>query len=80
MSGPLVGISFVGGVGGGLALADHPYPRPGSPPEEIRRYFGESSAPGRVSAAGQLVSAASLIPFTASVVRLGGRAAPARGN
>jgi len=44
LSGPLIGISFIGGAGGGVALADHPYPRPGSTPEEIRRYFGESSS------------------------------------
>jgi len=76
LSGALVGISFIGGAGGGVALADHPYPRPGSTPEEIRRYFGESSIPGRVSATGQFISAAALIRFTASVAELAGRAGP----
>jgi hypothetical protein len=76
LSGALVGISFIGGAGGGVALADHPYPRPGSTPAEIRRYFGESSIPGRLSATGQFISAAALIRFTASVAKLAGRAGP----
>lgn len=76
LSGALVGISFIGGAGGGVAVADRPYPRPGSTPEEIRRYFGESPLPGRLSAAGQFVSAASLVRFTASVAELAGRAGP----
>jgi hypothetical protein len=74
LSGPLVGTSFIGGAGGGVALADHPYPRPGSTPQEIRRYFGESPIPGRLSATGQFISAAALIRFTASVAKLAGRA------
>jgi hypothetical protein len=73
LSGPLVGISFVTGAGGGVALADHPYPLPGSTAEEVRRYFGHSPIPGRLSAAGQFISAASLIRFTTSVARLAGR-------
>jgi hypothetical protein len=76
LSGPLVGISFIAGAGGGVAIADYPYPRPGSTASEIRRYFGESSIPGRLSATGQLVSAASLIRFTTSVAKLAGRAGP----
>jgi hypothetical protein len=76
LSGALVGISFIGGAGGGVALADHPYPRPGSTPDEIRRYFGESSIPGRLSATGQFISAAALVRFTASVAELAGRAGP----
>jgi hypothetical protein len=74
LSGPLIGISFIGGAGGGVALSAHPYPRPGSTAKEIRRYFGERSLPGRLSATGQLISAAALIRFTASVAKLAGRA------
>ena len=49
LSGTLAGISFVGGVAGAMALADSPYPRPGSEPAEIRRYFRETLArPGSV--------------------------------
>ena len=39
LSGPLTGASFIAGVAGAMALADSPYPRPGSEPAEIRRYF-----------------------------------------
>ena len=73
MSGLLTGVSFVGGVGGGVALADSPYPRPGSEPAEVRRYFTENSRSARLSATGQLISTASLARFTASVARLAGR-------
>jgi hypothetical protein len=73
MSGLLTGVSFIGGVGGAVALADSPYPRPGSEPAEIRRYFTENSRSARLSAAGQLISAASLARFTVSVARLAER-------
>jgi hypothetical protein len=73
MSGLLTGVSFIGGVGGALALADSPYPRPGSEPAEIRRYFTENSRSARLSAAGQLISTASLARFTVSVASLAAR-------
>ncbi len=73
MSGLLTGISFISGVGGGVALANSPYPRPGSEPAEVRRYFTENSRSARLSATGQLISTASLARFTASVARLAGR-------
>ena len=73
MSGLLTGVSFVGGVGGGVALANSPYPRPGSEPAEVSRYFTENSRSARLSATGQLISTASLARFTASVARLAGR-------
>jgi hypothetical protein len=75
MSGLLTGVSFVGGVGGGVTLANSPYPRPGSEPAEVRRYFTENSRSARLSATGQLISTASLARFTASVARLAGRSA-----
>jgi hypothetical protein len=71
-SGPVVGLSFIGGVGASLGLSEHPYPRPGSEAGDIRRYFGQRLVP-RVSATGQAVSAAALVAFTASVTRLAGR-------
>ena len=47
LSGTLAGVSFVGGVAGAMAVADSPYPRPGSEPAEIRRYFrGAPARPG----------------------------------
>jgi hypothetical protein len=73
LSGPLAGISFIAGIGGANALADLPYPRPGTEPAEVSRYFTQNAGPTRLSAAGQVVSAASLVRFTASVARLAGR-------
>ena len=73
LSGPLAGVSFVGGVAGAMALADSPYPRPGSEPAEIRRYFRGSSGAARLSVVGQLVSASSLARFAVSVARLAAR-------
>ena len=73
LNGTLAGVSFVGGVAGAMALADSPYPRPGSEPAEIRRYFRENSGAARLSVVGQLISAASLARFAASVARLAGR-------
>jgi hypothetical protein len=74
LSGLLAGVSFIGGVAGSMALADLPFPRPGSDPAEIRRYYEHNAGPARLSAAGQAISAASLIRFTGSVARLAGRA------
>ena len=73
MSGLLTGVSFIAGVGGAGALADSPYPRPGSEPAEVRRYFTENSRSARLSATGQLISTASLARFTVSVARLAAR-------
>jgi hypothetical protein len=73
LSGTLAGISFVGGVAGAMALADSSYPRPGSEPAEIRTYFRGNPGAARLSVVGQLISAASLARFTASVARLAGR-------
>jgi hypothetical protein len=70
MSGLLTGVSFIAGLGGAVALADSPYPRPGSEPAEVRRYFTENSRSARLSATGQLISTASLARFTVSVARL----------
>lgn len=73
MSGLLMGVSFIGGVGSGVALADSSYPRPGSEPSEVSRYFTENSRSARLSATGQLISTASLARFTASVAKLAAR-------
>lgn len=51
LSGPLAGVSFVAGVAGAMALADLPYPRPGSDLAQIQRYFGQNAGPARLSAA-----------------------------
>ena len=73
MSGLLTGLSFVAGVGGGAAVADSPFPRPGSEPSEVARYFTENARSARLSAAGQLVSSATLARFTGSVAKLAAR-------
>jgi hypothetical protein len=74
VSGAVAGVSFVGGLAGATARSEHPYPRPGSTGAEIRRYFTQPSRAPRISVAGQLVSAAALARFTASVKGLAGRA------
>lgn len=76
LSGLLAGLSFIGGIGGANALADSPYPRPGSSPSQVRQYFTQNAGPTRLSAAGQAISAVSLARFTAAVARLAGRAGP----
>jgi hypothetical protein len=73
LSGLLAGVSFIAGVAGAIALADLPFPRPGSGPAQIREYFTQNAGPARLSAAGQAISAAALLRFTASVAKLAGR-------
>lgn len=73
LSGPLAALSFIGGIGAANALADLPYPRPGTDPSQVRQYFTQNAGPTRLSAAGQAISAASLARFTVSVARLAGR-------
>ena len=70
LSGPLAGASFIAGVAGAVSLSDSPYPRPGAQPADVRRYFGGNPGAVRVSVVGQLISAASLAWFTASVAQL----------
>jgi hypothetical protein len=73
LSGPLAGVSFVGGLATGLALADAPFPLPGADVKDIQRFFVDNAGPERINVTGQLVSAASLAQFSASVARLAGR-------
>src|SRR5215218_5008471 len=76
LSGPLSGLAFLAGLGGALSTADVPYPRPGSDAETIRRFFWGNRGSARLSAVGQLLSAALLGRFTTSVVRLAGVSDP----
>ena len=76
LSGLISGVTFVAGVGAGVASSNAAYPLPGSDADKIRRYFRDNASSGRLSAAGQLVSAATLAHFTTSVIRLTRRAAP----
>jgi len=79
-SGVLAGASFVAGMAAGVGRADAPYPRPGSDPDTIRKFFRGNPGPARTSAAGQLVSAAALARFTASVAALAGRSGRGSGG
>jgi hypothetical protein len=73
ISGLLAGTAFVGGVAGMLALSEGQYPRPGSDAAAIRGFFTGNRGPVRVGVAGQLLSAAALARFTATVVGLARR-------
>ena len=74
LGGVLTGASFIGGLATGLSLADAPFPRPGAAVEDIQRFFQGDAGPERINVAGQLLSAAALAVFSASVARLAGRA------
>jgi hypothetical protein len=74
-SGILAGASFVAGVVAAMILSDAPYPRPGSEPADVRRYFEGNPAAARISTVGQLVSAVSLARFSVSVAKLAARSA-----
>jgi hypothetical protein len=80
LSGPLTGAAFISGLAAGLAIADAPYPRPGATAAAIRGYFRGNSRAARVSAAGQLCSAAALARFTATVADLAGDSAALRAS
>jgi hypothetical protein len=74
LGGPLAGVSFVGGLATGLSLADAPFPQPGADVKDVQRFFIGSAGPERINVTGQLLSAASLAGYSASVARLAGRA------
>jgi hypothetical protein len=80
LSGPASGATFLAALAGALTSADVPYPRPGSDAATIRRFFRANRGSARVSAAGQLLSAATLGRFTVSVARLAGSAGPGAGG
>jgi hypothetical protein len=74
LGGVLTGVSFIGGLATGLSLADAPFPQPGADVKDVQRFFLDSAGPERINVSGQLLSAASLALFSASVARLAGRA------
>ncbi|HEY7597550.1 MAG TPA: hypothetical protein VH969_30680 [Actinophytocola sp.] len=73
LTGPLAGAAFVGSVGGSIKLAGGPPPRPGSAPQDVRKWYDASPKAGRVSALGQALSLLSVAGFTASVAKLARR-------
>jgi len=72
-AGPLAAAAFVASVGGSIKLAGGPPPRPGSAPEDVRKWYDASDKAGRVSAIGQVVSLLSVARFTASVAKVAKR-------
>jgi hypothetical protein len=76
LGGVLTGVSFIGGLAAGLRLADTPFPQPGADVTDVQRFFQGDAGPERINLGGQLLSAASLAVFSASVARLAGRAGP----
>jgi hypothetical protein len=74
LGGVLTGVSFIGGLATGLSLADAPFPQPGADVKDVQRFFQGDAGPERINVAGQLLSAASLAVFSASVARLARRA------
>jgi hypothetical protein len=78
VTGPLVGAAFLGGVGTAVRLSDHPYPRPGADADAIRTYFTDGARGARISATGQLVSAAALAAFSGAVAQFARRPAGRR--
>lgn len=72
LTGVLAGVSFIGGLATGLSLADAPFPRPGAGVDDVQRFFQGSAGPERINVAGQLISAAALARYAASVARLAG--------
>lgn len=68
--GPAATGLFAAGVVTALRTASSPYPRPGSTVAQVQDYFQGSAGPARISLAGQLASAAALIPYAEAVARL----------
>lgn len=70
VTGPLIGFAFLGAILGAIRLAKGPFPRPGAPVIDIRRYYQDNARAARFSAAGQAVSILSLTSFVRSVAQL----------
>jgi hypothetical protein len=77
LTGPVIGLSFLGGVGGAAALADTPFPRPWATGTEVSAYFRGNRRAARLSALGQAVSALALGRFTRTVADLAAARSPA---
>jgi hypothetical protein len=80
LGGVLTGVSFIGGLATGLSLAGAPFPQPGADVKDIQRFFQGDAGPERINVGGQLLSAASLAVFSASVARLAGRTSHGSGT
>lgn len=70
LGGLLAGLGFFGGIAAMKATEKSEYPRPGTPPEEVREYFTESTTAARLSVTGLGVSTAGLAGLTVAVANL----------
>lgn len=73
LGGLVAGLGFFGGIAATKATEKSEYPRPGTPPEEVHKYFSESTTAARLSVAGHAVSTTGLARFTGAVAALAGR-------
>jgi hypothetical protein len=73
LGGLVAGLGFFGGIAATKATEKSEYPRPGTPPEELQKYFTESSTAARLSVAGHAVSTTGLARFTGAVASLARR-------
>ncbi|MGH3758598.1 hypothetical protein [Actinophytocola sp.] len=79
LGGLLAGLGFFGGIAATKATEKSEYPRPGTPPEELARYFTESATAARLSVAGHAVSTTGLARFTGTVAGLAKRSGKGSG-
>lgn len=70
LGGLFAGLGFFGGIAAMKATEKSEYPRPGTAPEEVRKYFTESTTAARLSVTGLGVSTAGLAGLTAAVASL----------
>src|SRR3954452_20971010 len=69
-AGPAATGAFLAGTAAMMARSEYPYPRPGSPPEQVQAFFTQPSRSPRFGLAGQATSAAALAGWTAAIARL----------
>ncbi|MFI7679827.1 hypothetical protein [Actinophytocola sp. NPDC049390] len=79
LGGLLAGLGFFGGIAATKATEKSEYPRPGTPPEEVQKYFTESTTAARLSVLGHAVSVSGLARFTGTVAGLAKRAGKGSG-
>jgi hypothetical protein len=79
LGGLLAGLGFFGGIAATKATEKSEYPRPGTPAEEVQKYFTESTTAARLSVVGHAVSASGLARFTGTVAGVAKRSGKGSG-
>lgn len=79
LGGLLAGLGFFGGIAATKATEKSEYPRPGTAPEEVQKYFTESTTAARLSVLGHAVSASGLARFTGTVAGVAKRSGKGSG-